>query len=109
MPKAKLNLKLFDERWLHSYEEDTAKGQVYRPESWDFPLSRRPREAIELHRDGKAKMLLGGEEDRPHPMDASWSEEAGAIVIRATNPAGHQKKAARRIVSSAPDKLIVKS
>ena len=108
MAKVKVTPKLFEERWLHAYEEDAASGQVYRPESWDFPLSRRPREVIELHSDGKARLFLPGEEDRPRPVNASWSDEQGTIVIRAASQGGRDETR-RRIVSAAPDKLVIKS
>ena len=108
MAKVKVTPKLFEERWLHAYEEDAASGRVYRPESWDFPLSRRPREVIELHSDGKAKLFLPGEEDRPRPVNGSWTDEQGTIVIRAASQGGRDETR-RRIVSVAPDKLVIKS
>lgn len=108
MAKVKVNLKLFQQRWLHSYEEDTAGGQVYRPESWDFPLSRRPREAIELHSDGRARIFLPGENDRLRPVNAVWSDEEGRIVVRSAGRGGGDQTA-RRIISTAPDKLVIQS
>lgn len=108
MAKVKVSPRLFEERWLHSYEEDTAGGQVYRPESWDFPLSRRPREAIELHPDGKARIFLPGAADRPRPVNAAWSDEQGSIVVRAPSQSGGAETA-RRIISAASDKLVIKA
>ena len=107
MAKIKVSPRLFEERWLHSYEEDTASGQVYRLESWDFPLSRRPREAIELHPDGKARIFLPGAVDRPRPVNASWSDEQESIVIRAPSQSG-RAEIERRIISTASDKLVIK-
>jgi hypothetical protein len=107
MPEKKLSPELFRHRWVHSFEEDIAGAQVYRRQSWDFPLSRRPREAFELRADGTAQLFLPGAEDRPQAADASWTEEEGELVIRAA------KKGARgpsrfRIIESAADKLVVR-
>ncbi len=40
------------QRWIHSFEEDKGEITVYRPEEYDFPLSRRGREGIEFRPDG---------------------------------------------------------
>jgi len=37
--------------WFHSYEEDDDYKQVYRPSSYDFPLSR-GRDAFEIRKNG---------------------------------------------------------
>jgi len=34
--------------WTHSFEEDTGSEQVYRPSSYPFPPSRRPRETLDF-------------------------------------------------------------
>jgi hypothetical protein len=107
MAEKKLNPALLQQRWTHSFEEDSAGTQVYRPQSWDFPLARRPREAFELRADGTAQLFLPGAEDRPQGADASWTEEDGEVVIRAA------KEAARgpsklRILDSTADKLVVR-
>ncbi len=107
MAQKKLSPELFRHRWIHSFEEDSDQAQVYRPQSWDFPLSRRPREAFELRADGTAQLFLPGAEDRPEAADASWTEEEGELIIRSA------KKATRgafnlRIVESAADKLVAR-
>ena len=51
-------------RWVHVFEEDTAEGQVYKPESGPIPLSRRPREALTLHA-GRLGVGRGGRRRRP--------------------------------------------
>ena len=107
MPQKKREPDLFRHRWVHSFEEDSADTQVYRPQSWDFPLSRRPRAAFELRADGTAQVLLPGAADRPEAADASWTEEEGELIIRAP------KKSARGpstlcILESTADKLLVR-
>lgn len=34
--------------WTHSFEEDTGNEQVYRPDSYPFPASRRPRARLDF-------------------------------------------------------------
>ena len=44
---------LFATRWVHAFEEDDARGAVYRPADADLPLSRRPREGGSSYADGR--------------------------------------------------------
>jgi hypothetical protein len=107
MAAKKLNPALLRQRWIHSFEEDSAGTQVYRPQSWDFPLTRRPRAGFELRADGTAQLFLPGAEDRPEAADASWTEEDGEVVIRATKKTAGGSSALR-IIESAADKLVVR-
>ena len=107
MAKKKLSAQLFRHRWIHSFEEDSAGAQVYRPESWDFPLSRRPREAFELRADGTGQLFLPGQEDRPQAADASWTNEDGDLVIRAAKEKS-RGPLALCITESTDIKLVVR-
>lgn len=107
MAEKKLGPGLLQQRWTHSFEEDSADGQVYRPRSWNFPLSRRPREAFELRADGTANLFLPGAADRPEAADASWTEEEGQLVIRAVKKGAHDPLTLR-VVGSTADKLLVR-
>ncbi|MFL5313204.1 MAG: hypothetical protein ACJ79H_22445 [Myxococcales bacterium] len=52
--------------WTHSFEEDAAGVQVYRPtHSFAFPPSRRGREILEFGDEGKVAMGAPGPDDRP--------------------------------------------
>jgi hypothetical protein len=95
--------RLFATGWVHVFEEDTAEGAVFRPESDDIPLSRRPRERLELDRDGTARLFVQGPDDRYVPKPAMWREEDGAVVVRA-----HEGGATLRIVERSPNRLVVK-
>ena len=107
MAAKKLGPEFFRQRWIHSFEEDSPETQVYRPQSWDFPLSRRPRDAFELRADGTAQLFLPGAEDRPEAADASWTEEEGQLLIRAVKKGAHSPLTLR-IVESTADKLVVR-
>ncbi len=98
---------LFAHRWVHAFEEDTEDGEVYRPEDADLPLSRRPRERLELSRDGSARVWLPSPDDRPRAQAATWSEESGELVVEAKGGgAGGGKE--YRIVSRSVDRLVAR-
>ena len=107
MAEKKLGARLLQQRWIHSFEEDNVEAQVYRPQSWDFPLSRRPRDAFELRADGTAHLYLPGAADRPEAADASWTEEKGELLIRAAKK-GAPSPLTLRVVESSGDKLLVR-
>jgi hypothetical protein len=88
--------------WVHAFEEDTAEGAVFRPEDADIPLSRRPRERIEIRADGSAVILVSGADDRFVPQPARWTEEAGALVVRDAQGAVRM-----RVVKRSADRLVV--
>lgn len=68
--------------WVHVFEEDSAGREVYRPESGAIPLSRRPRERVQMHEDGTASIFMPGPDDRFVECDATWTKEKGETVIR---------------------------
>jgi hypothetical protein len=95
--------RLFETRWVHVFEEDTAAGAVFRAEDGDVPLSRRPRERLELDRDGSARLYVAGADDRLVDRPATWTEESGALVVRARDGG-----AEARIVERSPERLVVR-
>ena len=94
---------MFGTTWVHVFEEDTAEGAVYRPEDGDIPLSRRPRERIQLRADGSAHISVQGPDDRYVKEPATWKEEEGAIVIRKGSAAP-----SLRVVSQTASRLVVR-
>lgn len=93
---------LFKTTWVHVFEEDTGAGKVYRPEDGAIPLSRRPRERIELDPDGTARLFLPGPDDRFVEEPAAWKDEAGVLVIRALKGG-----AELRITDRSAERLVV--
>lgn len=52
--------------WTHSFEEDVAGVQVYRPtHSFAFPPSRQGRETLDFSADGQVTEGAPGPDDRP--------------------------------------------
>ena len=94
--------RLFATAWVHSYEEDTAEGAVYRPRGSKLPLSRRPRERLELNADGTARVFVQGPDDRYIEQPASWHDEDACVVVRT-----REGSTELRIVDRSPERLIV--
>ncbi|CAN5559427.1 hypothetical protein BH20VER1_BH20VER1_05750 [soil metagenome] len=94
--------QLFATTWVHVFEEDTAEGAVYRPEDDDIPLSRRPRERLQFDRDGSARLLTAGADDRFVEQPATWTTEDDSMVLR--QAAG---VCPLRIVQLSPSQLLV--
>jgi hypothetical protein len=91
--------------WVHVFEKDTPEGAVYLPEDADIPLSRRPRERLELGDDGEATLLEPGPDDRFVEKPARWTDsadEAASASRRASNVVDI------RIVERTPDRLVVR-
>jgi hypothetical protein len=95
--------RLFATRWVHLFEQDSPKGEVYAPEDGPIPLSRRPRERIELKPDGSAVVFGPGADDRPAPRNARWTEDDSGVVVRLDAGGG-----ALRIVERTPKRLVVR-
>ena len=74
--------RLFTTRWVHLFEQDSPEGEVYAPEDGPIPLSRRPRERLELKPDGSAVVFGPGADDRPAPQPARWTEDERGLVLR---------------------------
>ena len=68
-------------RWIHLFEEDSARGAVYVPETPDVPLSRRPREVLEFSPDGRARVFRPSADDRLVPDTATWVLEGADLRI----------------------------
>ncbi len=97
---------LFAQRWVHVHEEDTAEGAVYRPEDVDLPLSRRPREVLQLAPDGTGQVLIPGPDDRLRPQPATWTRDGTEVVVRIAAKAGRAKE--YRIVEQLAERIVVK-
>lgn len=93
---------LFTNVWVHVFEEDSARGEVYRPEDAAIPLSRRPRKRIALHADGSATVSKPGADDRSIAQSATWSDDEGAVVIE--EEAGGRRL---RVVRQSPSFLLI--
>ena len=102
---------LFDARWVHVFEEDGPEGQVYRRESGPLPLSRRPRQRVAFARDGSARVVVSGPDDRLHEVEARWVEADGEITVSPAAPVARGASAAAfeplRFKVAAKDRLLL--
>lgn len=97
---------LFAARWVHVFEEDGPEGAVYRPEGDELPLSRRPRQRISFARDGSARLVVAGPDDRLREVEARWREEGGEIAVSADGAGGVATELRVRVRSE--DRLLVR-
>jgi hypothetical protein len=89
--------------WVHVFEQDTAEGAVYRREDDDIPLSRRPRERIEIGADGSATLLMPGPDDRFIRQRARLTNEGDEVTARDASDAVRL-----RIVERSGDRMVVR-
>jgi len=71
---------------VHSFEEDTAAGDVYRPMTAEIPLARRPRERLEFRQDGTATLYTPGAADGLDAHLATWHGRDDMVIIRRNEP-----------------------
>ncbi len=60
-------------RWIHAGEEDAGATRTYRPQGWPLPLSRRPRQILELHDDGRFISRTAGPADARIGREGRWT------------------------------------
>jgi hypothetical protein len=89
-------------RWVHSHEEDTAEGQVFRPDSYPFPPSR-GRRALDLRSDGSYGASAPGPTDRPEETGGTWKLAGDRLELRAADDSTE----AYQVVSATPDRLVL--
>ena len=93
-------------RWVHSREEDTADGMVYRPASYSFPAAR-GREGFDLRDDGTLLAARPGPVDRTIEAAGTWTLEGdGLLALSSTGPGFPAKRL--RVVSVDGERLVVK-
>lgn len=98
---------LIGTRWVHVDGDDVAAGAVYRDESGDIPLSRRPKELLEFLADNVVVKHATGPDDRAREVErTTWTKEGDRIEFRFTNP---DARGATRyvIVEQTADRLVI--
>ncbi len=99
---------LFETRWIHVFEEDTPEGEVYRPETEDVPLSRRPRRRLSFSPDGTVRVLVPGPDDRPVEVEARWEAPTGESVPLPARRSADSGQPVIRIRDRSPTRIVVR-
>jgi len=94
-------------RWIHSREEDAGDVQVYRPSSYNFPLSRRPRTTFEIDKNGIFIEYAVAPDDTRKPLVGNWIIE-GPNTIKIDFADKSMKPYSMRIISCTSDMLRIK-
>lgn len=98
-PEGLVNLQ---KEWVHSHEEDTPSGQVYRPRSFCFPPSR-GRTCLELMPAGLLNQTRPAENDQLAAHRGQWILTADDELQVSISGAMRRF----RIISLTPEKLIL--
>ena len=92
--------------WMHSYEEDTDKEQIFRPADYRFPPSR-GRRGFQLNADGSLVQTGPGPTDRPESRTGRWElTEDGDLLFYPELPSGRRQSL--QIASIDKDRLVIK-
>ena len=94
-----------ERRWIHSHEEDTPDEMVFRPDDHPLPPSR-GRMRFELRHDGGYVETAIGSTDRPEEVTGTWTL-AGDDTLVVTQASSNETERVLRILSAAPDRLVV--
>jgi hypothetical protein len=93
-------------RWIHSHEEDTETGRVFRPGDSQLPPSR-GREKLELRADGTFIGSRPGPTDEPRQTAGSWVVDGKRLLIREGEPDPVDR--AMTIVEAEPGRLVLRA
>jgi len=100
-------LKAIQQRWIHSHEEDSENEMVFRPSSYDFPLSR-GRAGFELKPDHTLVQLNIAPTDGPAEASGSWrlkTEGPNNLTLELDADAAGVRRYS--VKSVEPDRLVV--
>jgi hypothetical protein len=101
-----LPAEIYEKRWIHSREEDTNEIQVYRPSTFNFPLSR-GRIAFEIEKSGIFIQYGIGPDDTKKKVEGNWTiEEPNTIKINFADKA--IKSYSMKILSYDNNTLLIK-
>jgi len=88
--------------WIHSHEEDAGGSMVFRPASFNFPLSR-GRRSLNLKKGGGLTESAPGPTDRSQSSKGNWKVEGETLILKKPGQADRRYA----IASSAADKLVL--
>jgi hypothetical protein len=90
------------QRWVHSHEEDTDQEMVFRPASFNFPLSR-GRRSIDIKPNGSVLESGPGPTDRTEIAEGAWKLAGDQLTLTGAGKSNRQY----RIMTVDPEKLVI--
>ncbi len=96
--------KQLQKKWVHSYEEDEAGVEAYRPSGYEFPPSR-GRRGLEFKAGGEFIRYEIAPSDGPLPIPGTWEPVKGEKVVK-INQKGDQPQTYRLEIVSLDDDLL---
>ena len=97
---------LYGKVWVHSHEEDTDAVRVYRPSTFNFPLSR-GRDRFEIRKNGTFVTQTVGRSDRLNQTTARW-EKTGKSTFEIKPDNVELTPFKLEVVSCNEEKLVLK-
>ncbi len=94
------------QHWIHSHEEDANDTNVFRPSSYDFPLSR-GREGFDIKDNGTFIKYAIAPDDKSEKVIGHWKSE-GLNKIRVYFDDPQKESYILDIISIGQDILVVK-
>lgn len=107
MTGRQIDRTLLHQRWMHSHEEDTVEGRVYRPASHRLPPSR-GRAGFDLKSDHTMVYLSIGRGDAPEATSGTWDiEEGNPPQLRIRLDSG--EKLNLRLIAVEKERLVARA
>lgn len=90
--------------WIHSHEEDSEDEMVFRPASYEFPLSR-GRTSFVLQPGGTYVESSPGPVDLPEESRGHWSLEGDRLILEGE---GDRPGYVWEVTTAESDRLVVR-
>jgi hypothetical protein len=99
--------EIYEKHWIHSREEDTEGIQVYRPSTFNFPLSR-GRRGFEIEKSGAFLEYGIGPDDRSNKVEGKWTTAEEPAIIKIDFPGRSIKSYKMKIISCNNESLKIR-
>ena len=100
---AAMEVKYLNQKWTHSFEEDTEHEMVYRPEGFTLGKAR-GRTQFDFKENGEVTDTRIGRNDVPDAVNGSWKLEGENLVITLSDGTAQVYP----VKDLSPEKLVLK-
>ncbi len=98
-----MDLKYLNQKWTHSFEEDTANEMVFRPAGFTLAKAR-GRAQFHFKENGEVTDTRIGKNDVPDAVNGSWKLEGDNLVIELNDGT----VASYPVKDLGPEKMVLK-